>query len=86
MFRIFMKNGKKKAEREFELTREEYEAAAKPFIEQINASRDLKLIPPQYQYPKAADYILDQLQNDSADTVEEAVQTFEVYFDECRPV
>ncbi len=77
-----MKNGKKKAEREFELAREDYEAAAKPFIEQINASRDLKLIPPQYQYPKAADYILDQLQNDSADTVEEAVQKFEVYFDE----
>lgn len=76
-----MKNGKKKTEKEFAIAKEDYEAAAKPFLEQINASKDLKLIPPQYQYPKAVDYILKQLES-GTETVEEAVHQFEGYFDE----
>ena len=73
--------GKKKAEEEYAVAKEEYEAVVKPFKEQIDGNADLKKIPPQYQYPITAKYILDQLRNGTPN-VEEAVKKYEEHFDD----
>ena len=77
----FSKRGQKRSEAEFANAKEDYESTVKPFLEQINASEDLKLIPQQYQYPIAANYIVNELES-GTETVEAAIQKFEEYFDE----
>ena len=75
------KRGKKHSEIEHEDAKEEYERVVRPFLGQISASPDLELIPKKYQFPIAAAYILDALKN-GAQTIDEAVQQFEAYYDE----
>ena len=73
--------GKKKTTEEYIVAKEDYEKVVKPFMDQIDASADLKRIPPRYQYPIAAKYILEQLRN-GTQTVDEAVQKYEEHFDD----
>ena len=75
------KRGKVHSKAEYENAKEEYEHAVRPFLDQISASADLKLIPEQYQYPIAVNYILNELYG-GAETIEEAVRRFDAYYDE----